>query len=198
VLRARSLRSLCAQGPWDLVVTSSSVVGRVSPVQNVGTALAEEGAHGVSMQISQRVAARCAWDVARRGGDQNETGVVSANMSTKTQRVSRTPLTSLLLLAALVACRSEVVADDYDRSCNSIEDCVAVHTGEFCPESDCHCPNTAINKRDVDKYKSDVADVTCGPEIYPISCKACADTVPCCADSLCGVIINDGDCDQTE
>ena len=36
LLRARSLRSLCAQTSWDPVVASSSVVGRVSPVQNVG------------------------------------------------------------------------------------------------------------------------------------------------------------------
>ncbi len=68
----------------------------------------------------------------------------------------KNPTTIILLLAALVSgCDSTLAAEDYDQTCQTAADCVAVPVGDFC---DCACEGGAIAKSELPKYNADESD----------------------------------------
>lgn len=90
-----------------------------------------------------------------------------------------------------------IQASNYDQSCMTDLDCVAIAEGNACSLID-PCANAAINKGALAQYQSDIAQVPCfelagcpaefGPCCRHGSCQtdACysaADTLPACADA---------------
>jgi hypothetical protein len=92
-----------------------------------------------------------------------------------------------------------IQASNYDQSCTTDIDCVAIGEGNACSLIS-PCPNAAINKGALGRYQSDIAQAPCyelagcpaefGPCCRHGSCQmdtcystATADTLPACADA---------------
>lgn len=54
-----------------------------------------------------------------------------------------------------------IEADNYDRSCETDEDCHLISTGEAC--SACQCSYSAVNERGYEQYQQDLEGVDCTP-----------------------------------
>jgi hypothetical protein len=80
------------------------------------------------------------------------------------------------------ACHCAVIrASDYDQSCTTDSDCMAVTEGNSCRPCFA-CPNAAINGRDLDRYQSDVAAAT-----TVVNTCDCFAPLACCHAGRCGV-----------
>ena len=103
-----------------------------------------------------------------------------------------------------------IKASNYDQSCASDSDCVAVTEGDFCVPGANVCPMATISKSGLAQYQADVAKTqaaVCGafagcPELGTpccrsgtcqpgVSCTAPSDTLPACADAggTCGAFV---------
>jgi hypothetical protein len=77
-----------------------------------------------------------------------------------------------------------IQAANYDQSCTTDSDCIAVGLGNACFGCEIGCPNAAISRSSQAQYRSDVADspangADCGCPIFPSG--------PCCVGGLCEV-----------
>ena len=88
----------------------------------------------------------------------------------------------LLLFAAgtVSACSTTIEADDYNRSCNIAEDCVAILVGDACG---CDCTFGAINKGDFATEQEDRDGIGC---TGPVDCGPCPNApAAACINSVC-------------
>jgi hypothetical protein len=89
------------------------------------------------------------------------------------------------LLASLAGCSGsathdasdyELSASDYDQSCQTADECIAVFIGELCA-GDCRCANDAINQSSLDEYTKDIEPASdCTSEL---ACKCAAPQLAC-------------------
>ena len=101
---------------------------------------------------------------------------------------------ALLALPALFAfgCNGagEIIASDYDQSCEAASDCVPINTGPIqCCDS---CPgDAAINKKDLRREQADVeaGSPDCEGQVCPLF--ACMEVNVGCVKNKC-VIVNPG------
>src|SRR5687767_6397557 len=103
-------------------------------------------------------------------------------------RPSRSLAAAAVMLVALVACSpSDIEARDYDQSCASDDDCVAVDE-LLADGTDCSmgCGPQAINKKDKSRYDEDLAEAKgkCGSMASPF-CDATG--TPACVQSRCEI-----------
>jgi hypothetical protein len=82
-----------------------------------------------------------------------------------------------------------IVASNYDRSCVSDTDCVAVPSGDYCAVTDecLACPSAAINVGDLARFDADVAKTPIGSDKSPqtLGCSCIQFTGPCCRSGTC-------------
>jgi len=104
----------------------------------------------------------------------------------------RNPTLRRSLLVAVFAavgaggCSTSISADDYDRSCEVDNDCVAVTEGERCLIERCGCPFTAINAADADQYAADLESLVCTDpfnHLGPVC--LCIESVAVCDSGTC-------------
>jgi hypothetical protein len=72
-----------------------------------------------------------------------------------------------------------IAASNYDQSCATDRDCVAVAEGDFCVPGAATCPSAAINSKDLPRYQADVAKTQ---------------AALCSALSTCGNLVARGPC----
>jgi hypothetical protein len=79
-----------------------------------------------------------------------------------------------------------IMASNYDQSCRTDSDCVAIEEGNFCnPGANDGCTNAAINKSALAQYQADLAKTQAGV-CYGLS--GCgAEFGPCCQSGMCSV-----------
>ena len=103
-----------------------------------------------------------------------------------------------------------IQASNYDQSCTTDSDCVAVGQGNFCLAGAGNCPTAAIRKSAYARYQADVAKTqaavcsalsSCTASFGPccrhgtcqmnLNCESPSDTLPACADAggSCGPFI---------
>ncbi len=78
-----------------------------------------------------------------------------------------------------------ILASNFDQSCKTDSDCIAVAEGNSCYACSLSCPNAAINRSALSTYQSDVAkaippEARCGG---PVHCPAAFP--PCCRSGAC-------------
>ena len=76
-----------------------------------------------------------------------------------------------------------VQASNYDQSCKTDGDCIAVAEGNGCDVGAFNCPNAAINKGAYAQYQSDVAETASALCRAPSGCGA--GFGPCCRGGKC-------------
>jgi hypothetical protein len=78
-----------------------------------------------------------------------------------------------------------IQASNYDQSCSTVSDCLAVDEGNAC-FSDCFlaCRNAAINVKDAARYDADVAKTLAG-RLAGGTCFCPAESGPCCIGGVC-------------
>ncbi len=88
---------------------------------------------------------------------------------------------------SLCANRTEVFRTpaEFDQSCATDADCVAVTSGEVC--ATCRCPDAAINVGALEAFRAVGGGVDCGVGELA-SCAACEATTVACQDSACVVL----------
>jgi len=89
----------------------------------------------------------------------------------------------IVLDFALAGCKCTIAASDYDQSCRSASDCVAVPSGDFCGPRCTNCPNAAININAEAQYESDLSKVVSHPYLCP--CSSPPD--PQCHNGICEI-----------
>ena len=65
----------------------------------------------------------------------------------------------LLVLIAACGGSSTVTANEFDTSCSSDKDCVAVRLGDLCERSGCNCPSGAINTSSQKAYQTEAESI---------------------------------------
>jgi len=83
---------------------------------------------------------------------------------------------------------STLHASDYDQSCTTAADCVAMAEGNLCP---CACSNAAIAKKDEAKEEADAQRARA--QCVPVECGACAQSRTHCIAGKCALEV----CDAT-
>jgi hypothetical protein len=83
------------------------------------------------------------------------------------------------------AATQDITASNYDQSCRTDSDCVAIAEGNFCdPGANNGCTNAAINKSALAQYRADLAK-TQAAVCYGLS--GCPlEVAPCCRSGVCG------------
>lgn len=81
------------------------------------------------------------------------------------------------------ACGRFVDPEDYDRSCETADECVIVLTGDLCGPPSCQCGNDAIAVQDLERYRQDAAEGVCPPDLSLrfVEC-LCSSVDPICTD----------------
>jgi hypothetical protein len=98
----------------------------------------------------------------------------------------------LLLLLVLPACHSTFIsAKDYDQTCATDSDCVAVADGDMCGAVCGVCPNAAVNAKVANQYSLDANAIACvnlnlGPR-PAIACSPCFQPMAVCVQGKCGI-----------
>lgn len=84
-------------------------------------------------------------------------------------------------------------ANDYDRTCTTAADCVAIVADPSGGCQYCACPNAAINKSDLAKEQAaaNAWNATC-PANPGAVCGACQESIVVCNVELCQVVVCDG------
>jgi hypothetical protein len=77
-------------------------------------------------------------------------------------------------------------ASDYDQTCVSDADCVAVTDGDLCDSNRCSCPSALISSRVAAQYAADYAQKFNG--LSGAGC-SCPFAPPVCKNGLCGVSV---------
>ena len=95
----------------------------------------------------------------------------------------------LLLAAALIcsACGPQIIdPTKYDQTCTQDTDCVPVGSGDVC--TPCGCASTAVNTKDIAKYRADVEALKrgCGPKSTAL-CAPCQQAEGACVQGACTV-----------
>jgi hypothetical protein len=105
-------------------------------------------------------------------------------------------VTPFLLAGLAVACTGShtvtctdanvqlIQASNYDQSCATTSDCVAVGEGNACYPCAIACPTAAINASARAQYLSDVAK-TSGSSQGDVTCNCPAEFAPCCRGGTC-------------
>jgi MYXO-CTERM domain-containing protein len=94
-----------------------------------------------------------------------------------------------LWLAALGGgCAPQLNVDDYDRSCGTADDCVAVVVGDVCGGSCGPGPDAAINRSDEPKLEADAeaAQAWCAPT-FAVCLLGGPSVAITCTDGVCGI-----------
>jgi hypothetical protein len=76
-----------------------------------------------------------------------------------------------------------IQASNYDQSCTTDKECVAVAEGDFCSPGAGNCGNAAINMSSYAQYQADVAKTRAASCYAPGSCGGGAG--PCCSAGKC-------------
>lgn len=110
----------------------------------------------------------------------------------------------LLVAVAVSACASTagpsgaptIRASDYDQTCATSDDCVAIYEGSLC--APCGCANAAIAKSATSTESTDArARAASCPLVAGISCGACWDSRLTCSGGRCGIVeCHNGPCDD--
>ena len=88
-------------------------------------------------------------------------------------------------LLVLVGCGGQTLdLDDYNTSCQSAADCVAVFIGDVC-DCDDRCPNAAINRASLVSYAEDAEATSCGWRTRCELPQTCPQSTPLCINRLC-------------
>lgn len=74
-------------------------------------------------------------------------------------------------------------ASNYDQSCQTDSDCLAVAQGNFCLVGAANCTSAAINRNAYSQYQLDVARTNAGMCVVISSCPV--EGVPCCDRGSC-------------
>ncbi len=77
-----------------------------------------------------------------------------------------------------------IQASNYDQSCTTNSDCIAVGEGNACYPCEIACPSAAINASAKGKYLSDVAKTSAG-DLTGVDCGCPAAFNPCCRGGTC-------------
>jgi hypothetical protein len=78
-----------------------------------------------------------------------------------------------------------IQASNYDQSCKSAADCVAVSEGNACFPCVIECPTAAITAGAKAKYMSDIEKTSGWQARASASCHCPASFTPCCLDGVC-------------
>ena len=78
-----------------------------------------------------------------------------------------------------------IQASNYDQSCKTKSDCLAVGEGNACYPCVIACTSAAINIGAKDQYIADVAKTTAGMQGGGVFCGCPAEFGPCCIDGVC-------------
>jgi hypothetical protein len=76
-----------------------------------------------------------------------------------------------------------IQASNYDQSCQTDSDCVAVAEGNFCYAGAPNCPSAAISKSAYAQYQADVAKTNAA--ICEAASSCVAEFGPCCQNGVC-------------
>lgn len=85
---------------------------------------------------------------------------------------------ALLLLFALGACDTRLVASDFDQTCAESPDCVVVLEGELCGACGPALTPAAIARSEAERYQAARAAVRCPPRLGPLPPCAPPDDAP--------------------
>lgn len=102
------------------------------------------------------------------------------------KRFSAMTLVSLGLAVLAPACAGSTLLDpdDYDHSCQTVDDCVDVLVGDMCS---CGCQESAISKSDLPKFNADDAAARGACDANGVSCFPCPAARPLvCESGTCG------------
>jgi hypothetical protein len=78
---------------------------------------------------------------------------------------------------------SSIAASDYDQSCATDSDCVAIGAGDACQPCGLQCTNSAINKAAEATYRNDRDKLT--PSGVKTTCHCPLEVAPCCLGGQC-------------
>jgi hypothetical protein len=76
-----------------------------------------------------------------------------------------------------------IEAADYDQSCKTDSDCIAISEGNFACPGTPSCQNAAINKSAYAQYQADVAKTHAASCVVLVACPF--EPIPCCRGGTC-------------